>query len=249
MKNLPVCLFYSHSLTLPDTTRIAVSCELDDAALRRSSRTRRGNGGQLGQLRRIEEIQTTRAPRVSPMDLATQGDAVNPMAPAAQAVAPKFSSVPKPTVKNAHVPRNRLEASGNVHDSPRQQGSVTSNLRPTFSPAHEGSQFGFRLPNGSVIGQASAAARTPVRGTASNRSSRSISTVPSSRSVSTTAQSTLSTAPTSRTSGSGSHSHLPYAVVKRIPPTQTSMTSQAGRVHVRNGQGMIPSQLFFPPNG
>jgi hypothetical protein len=227
-----------------DAVRITVSSEVDDAALRRSSWVRRGNGGQLDQLRRIEEIQTTRLTRVSAMDLATQGDAINPMAPAAHAVTTRPSSRPKPTLKNSAIPTSPLEASGNMHNNSSQQVSVTSNLQPTFSPAQQGSQFGFRLPNGSAVGRASVISRAP--GTVSTRSSRSVSTTaPSLRSASTGTQPTVSTAPTSRTSSSGSRYRLPSAVVKRIPPSSLASQSHATSPTSPRQSHRLPDTLGF----
>ncbi|KAI5995905.1 hypothetical protein EDD15DRAFT_2365476 [Pisolithus albus] len=53
-------------------------------AVRRSSRSGKGTGGQLVHMKNLERVQTAAAPRpkrLRDLDAATEGDGVNPMAP------------------------------------------------------------------------------------------------------------------------------------------------------------------------
>ena len=55
-----------------------------NTAVRRSSRSGKGTGGQIAQMRSIEEVQTgssQQPKRLTDLDFATQGEEENPMAP------------------------------------------------------------------------------------------------------------------------------------------------------------------------
>ncbi|KAF9235104.1 hypothetical protein BU15DRAFT_78336 [Melanogaster broomeanus] len=190
------------------------------------------------------------------MDLATQGDATNPMAPAAIRTA---TSKPWQNRRVKDI-RSQLEASQNEGDSSGQQAPLTPNIQPEFSVARQGSQFGFHLPNVSMVGTqvssvvashaTSAVSVAPVsRPVSAAKSSCCISTVPSSRSASAapssrsvaSLQPSIATAPTSQTSCLDSRSHL-----QSVSPS--SSTLQTKQLQFRN-DAMSPQSLpSFPPN-
>ncbi|KAI6001903.1 hypothetical protein EDD15DRAFT_2361265 [Pisolithus albus] len=92
---------------------------------RRSSRPGKGSGGQLQQLRNLERVQTAEhlPPSTRNLDIATQGQAVNPMAPG-YGDADNESQVP-PWAPNP---------------------TADVQFRPTFTPSQPGQPFGFRAP-------------------------------------------------------------------------------------------------------
>ena len=109
-----------------------------EEAVRHSSHKGRGNGGQLTQMRNLERLQTTVAPRsnrLSNLDARTTGDELNPMAPSQPptAQAPSSRSQPKPRLKT----KTAGSALGTL---------LPSTIQPSFSLAALGGHFGFRLP-------------------------------------------------------------------------------------------------------
>ncbi|KAI5983249.1 hypothetical protein EDD15DRAFT_2376648 [Pisolithus albus] len=93
---------------------------------RRSARPRKGCGGQLQQLRNLERVQTTEYTRPSTrnLDAATQGQAVNPMAPGhsdddEESQIPPWASQPMSDLL----------------------------VRPSFTASQPGQTFGFRIPS------------------------------------------------------------------------------------------------------
>ena len=61
---------------------------------RRSSRANKGSGGQIAQLRNIEHMQTQTTARVTPMDIATENEPLNPLAPLSDKQPPKRKARP-----------------------------------------------------------------------------------------------------------------------------------------------------------
>lgn len=51
---------------------------------RRSSRANKGSGGQISQMQNIERMQTQGIPKVTPMDIVTANEPLNPLAPVAE---------------------------------------------------------------------------------------------------------------------------------------------------------------------
>ncbi|KAF8837389.1 hypothetical protein BDN67DRAFT_1013903 [Paxillus ammoniavirescens] len=99
---------------------------------RRSSRVGKGVGGQLAQMKNLERMQTTesRPRRLNAMDVATEEQEVNPMAPTQPQLpaAPKLRPKPKVIIKSTTVDSSQLPPS------------------PAFSLVVPGQQFGFRMP-------------------------------------------------------------------------------------------------------
>ena len=54
------------------------------SGVRHSEHSGRGNGGRLIQMRNLKRMQTERSKQPSAVDIATQGEEVNPMAPSSQ---------------------------------------------------------------------------------------------------------------------------------------------------------------------
>ncbi|KAI5981167.1 hypothetical protein EDD15DRAFT_2201023 [Pisolithus albus] len=92
---------------------------------RRSSRPGKGSGGQLQQLRNLERVQTAEhlPPSTRNLDIVTQGQAVNPMAPG-------YSDADN----ESQVPLWAPNPTADVQ------------FRPTFTPSQPGQLFGFRAP-------------------------------------------------------------------------------------------------------
>ncbi|KAI6000636.1 hypothetical protein EDD15DRAFT_2362122 [Pisolithus albus] len=111
-------------------------------AVRRSSRSGKGTGGQLVHMKNLERVQTAAAPRpkrLRDLDAATEGDGVNPMAP----------SPPPPTpraIPNKSRPKPRLKTKTGGPMAARLDLSPPSNIQPSFGMAAPNHQFGFRLP-------------------------------------------------------------------------------------------------------
>ena len=103
----------------------------------------RGTGGQLAQLKNIEQLQiiaATKSRHLTALDTATQGDEVNPMAPTVSQVPNLQTNIrlhPKPWLKS--------KVGGQVSDP--QSPSTTS---PTFKLTAPSQQFGFRLPDSAL---------------------------------------------------------------------------------------------------
>ena len=113
-------------------------------SLRRSSRTGKGNGGQLDQLRNIKRVQTAThtRPATRSLDIATQGQPVNPMAPSYHFDEETESQIPLWTAFSA----------GSTL-TPQSQGVPDEvQVRPSFTLSQPGDQFGFKLPSSSVSG-------------------------------------------------------------------------------------------------
>ena len=99
---------------------------------RRSSRTGKGNGGQLQQLQNIERIQTAVHARSSNRNLenATQGHPINPMAPSHQ---------------SDKDPERQVTPWAGHSDALAE--SLQSQLHgPSFTLSQPGDRFGFSLP-------------------------------------------------------------------------------------------------------
>ena len=85
-------------------------------------RNGRGTGGQLAQLRNIEQLQTVAATKsrcLTALDTATQGDEVNPMAPT-------VSQVPNLQTNIRLHPKPRLKSKVGGQVSDPQSPSTTS---------------------------------------------------------------------------------------------------------------------------
>ncbi|KAI5982361.1 hypothetical protein EDD15DRAFT_2377861 [Pisolithus albus] len=162
-------------------------------AVRCSSRSGKGTGGQLVHMKNLERVQTAAAPRpkcLHDLDAATEGDGVNPMAP----------SPPPPTpraIPNKSRPKPRLKTKTGGPMAARLDLSPPSNIQPSFGMAAPNHQFGFRLP---AAGEVNTIIN---RGSQHDVSSPSMSSgPPSSRasSIFSADASWASTAPTSRAS-------------------------------------------------
>ena len=103
----------------------------------------RGTGGQLAQLKNIEQLQiiaATKSRHLTALDTATQGDEVNPMAPTVSQVPNLQTNIrlhPKPWLKS--------KVGGQVSDP---QSPSTTSL--TFKLAAPSQQFSFRLPDSAL---------------------------------------------------------------------------------------------------
>ena len=106
---------------------------------RRSSRTGKGNGGQLQQLQNIERIQTAAPVRSSARSLenATQGHPVNPMAPSHRFDDEDLESQVPSWAAYSAVSAESLQSQAH---------------RPLFTLSQPGYQFGFKLPSTSGPG-------------------------------------------------------------------------------------------------
>ncbi|KAI6001481.1 hypothetical protein EDD15DRAFT_2361905 [Pisolithus albus] len=162
-------------------------------AVRRSSHSGKGTGGQLVHMKNLERVQTTAAPRpkhLRDLDAATEGDGVNPMAP----------SPPPPTpraIPNKSRPKPRLKTKTGGPMAARLDLSPPSNIQPSFGMAAPNHQFGFRLP---AAGEVNSIIN---RGSQRDVSSPSMSSGPPSScasSIFSADASRASTAPTSRAS-------------------------------------------------
>ncbi|KAI5985843.1 hypothetical protein EDD15DRAFT_2200383 [Pisolithus albus] len=120
---------------------------------RRSSRPGKGSGGQLQQLHNLEHIQTAEHLPLSTrnLDIATQGQAVNPMAPG-YGDADNESQVP-PWAPNP---------------------TADIQFQPTFMPSQPGQPFGFRAPRSTA---SSTSGTHSIKSHGSSLSSRSSSNV------------------------------------------------------------------------
>ena len=103
--------------------------------MRRSSRTGKGNGGRLQQLHNIERIQTAghvqSSTRTRNLDVATQGQAVNPMAP-------DYSH----DDQESQIPPWWPSPESRVQDVP---------ARPSFTHSQLGQPFGFKVPSQTTV--------------------------------------------------------------------------------------------------
>ena len=155
------------------------------AVVRQSSRSGKGIGGQIAQMRSIEQAQTgapRRPRRLTDLDSATQGEEVNPMAPShleqesgSQTIENPHSGRPRPRLR-----RGPLSAAASQIAPPAPS--------PIFSLATPGQQFGFKLPGTGQVASSQV------------KSSGSVDSLYSSSRASTTFSnaSRPSTAPTSR---------------------------------------------------
>ena len=109
--------------------------------LRRSSRTGKGSGGQLDQLRNIERVQTTvhARPSTRSLEIATQGHPVNPMAPSYPFDDEEAESQIPP-----------VSSSGSTLTSQDQGVPDEVKAQPSFALSQPGDQFGFKLPSSSI---------------------------------------------------------------------------------------------------
>ncbi|KAI5990603.1 hypothetical protein EDD15DRAFT_2369664 [Pisolithus albus] len=103
---------------------------------RRSSRAGRGGGGRLRQLHNIESIQTARhlRPSTRNLDIATQDEPVNPMAPG-YAEDEQESQIPPWAV-----------------ESTPPFAEQTPEVQPSFKHSQPGQPFGFKLPSQASTG-------------------------------------------------------------------------------------------------
>ncbi|KAF8124295.1 hypothetical protein EV363DRAFT_1454613 [Boletus edulis] len=162
---------------------------------RRSECSGRGSGGRLAQMKQFKQKQTERLKRPSKIDIATQDEDINPMAPASQHI----GSCKKTSASNGAA----IGIASRTLDEPNPQATLQS-LRPEFSLATPGQQFGFRLPATASQMEsdtrAPSCARFPGLGVSSQSSSTS-SAPPLSHSASLFSGQSLGgtlTAPTSR---------------------------------------------------
>lgn len=122
----------------------AESSDGSQLAPRCSSCTGKGSRGQLDQLRNIEQVQTAMhtRPATRSLDIATQGQPVNLMAPSYHFDEETESQIPAWTV---------FSASSAL--TPQSQGVPDEvQVRPSFTLSQPGDQFGFKLPSSSVSG-------------------------------------------------------------------------------------------------
>ena len=113
-------------------------------SLRHSSCTGKGNRGQLDQLRNIKQVQTAThtRPATQSLDIAMQGQPVNPMAPSYHFNEETESQIPLWTAFSA----------GSTL-TPQSQGVPDeAQVRPSFTLSQPGDQFGVKLSSSSVSG-------------------------------------------------------------------------------------------------
>lgn len=127
---------------------VTLTCfaELDNESQpRRSLRVGRGNGGRIQQLQNIERVQTASHSRPSTrhLDMATQGQQVNPMSPSYD----DYDQTP-------YDDHNQAEASDDNYDQESQippwaQSSLESQVhpQPLVKYSRPGDKFGFRVPS------------------------------------------------------------------------------------------------------
>lgn len=157
-------------------------------------------------MKQFERVQTEGSKRVSRIDIATQEEEVNPMAPSFQDVGQSSS-------------RTRRDDSDEVGASqPRRP--TQSSLQPEFVRAAPGQQFGFKLPD--AVPQTDSDIRAPTRtrlSTLSSQPSAKASGPPSSRSTSLFPGGSL-----------GTHS----TAVTSCPPSACSSTGERRLVRQRD---------------
>ncbi|KAI6005575.1 hypothetical protein EDD15DRAFT_2358725 [Pisolithus albus] len=107
----------------------------------RSSRTTKGSGSQIAQLRNIEHIQaeqtaTSKVSHASYLEMATANEPLNPLAPA------KSKPKPKPHVKTSSACASN---DGQLPKSLQEPTGLDGASPPTYQVAVEGSRYGFRL--------------------------------------------------------------------------------------------------------
>lgn len=97
------------------------------AVQRRSSRTGKGNGGAVRQLENIERIQASRPSRQAArsLDIAMQGQVVNPMAPSYVPTEDDNEDPQFPSWAASSAPLTRAQ--------------------PTFTPSQSDARFGFKI--------------------------------------------------------------------------------------------------------
>ncbi|KAI5994384.1 hypothetical protein EDD15DRAFT_2366466 [Pisolithus albus] len=212
-------------------------------AVRRSSRSGKGTGGQLVHMKNLEHMQTTaafRPKRLHDLDAATEGDGVNLMAP----------SPPPPTpraIPNKSRPKPRLKTKTGGPMAARLDLSPPSNIQPSFGMAALNHQFGFRLP---AAGEVNSIIN---RGSQCDVSSPSMSSgPPSSRasSIFSADASRASTAPTSHASSVCSlsrgnqenhqHAHGHSSLLKRLALASQSGIEAPHRISRVTPQNDIP---------
>ncbi|KIJ63918.1 hypothetical protein HYDPIDRAFT_29263 [Hydnomerulius pinastri MD-312] len=117
---------------------------IQSTQIRRSSCTGKGSGGQLAQMRNLERMQTEPRPRrLTNLEITTQGEDVNPMAPSQ----PESQVGTAPQSKPRPKPRVRTKA-GTLPPSKSQVPPTVGpqDVQPSFSLAAPGQKFSFRLP-------------------------------------------------------------------------------------------------------
>ncbi|KAF8130103.1 hypothetical protein EV363DRAFT_1450562 [Boletus edulis] len=216
---------------------------------RRSECSGRGSGGRLAQMKQFKQKQTERLKRPSKIDIATQDEDINPMAPASQHI----GSRKKTSASNGAA----IGIASRTLDEPNPQATLQS-LRPEFSLATPGQQFGFRLP--ATASQMESDTRAPSRAHfpglgVSSQSSSTSSAPPSSRSASLFLGQSLggtSTAPTSRapsvsSSACGRHAtRQPNPVLSSQVPVSRTSSSSSCRAN-RQYFGAGDEQVIFTP--
>ena len=78
-----VCVHLTHTKLLV-LSRIGTLAVNNETGMRRSERAGKGNGGRLAQMQRFERLQMERSKQQSRIDIVTQGEDINPMAPSSQ---------------------------------------------------------------------------------------------------------------------------------------------------------------------
>ncbi|KAI6004674.1 hypothetical protein EDD15DRAFT_2359402 [Pisolithus albus] len=167
----------------------------EPSGTRRSARSGKGNGGQLAQMKMLERIQTEQPKRPSRIDVALQGEQINPMAPSSQDARERGSHC-------------RQVDSNSPDTISLQSHAPLRSPQPVFSLAAASQEFGFRLPDvasqahmsAGTAAQTQAPPRARFRGVVSESSSKSVSSrSPSIFSTGPSRRGGTSTAPTSRT--------------------------------------------------
>ncbi|KAI5980661.1 hypothetical protein EDD15DRAFT_2381695 [Pisolithus albus] len=167
----------------------------EPSGTRRSARSGKGNGGRLAQMKMLERIQTEQLKWPSRIDVALQGEQINPMAPSSQDAREQGSHC-------------RQVDSNSPDTISLQSHAPLRSPQPVFSLAAASQEFSFRLPDVASQAHMSAgtAAQTQVpprarfRGVVSESSSKSVSSrSPSIFSTGPSRCRGTSTAPTSRT--------------------------------------------------
>ncbi|KAG6372401.1 hypothetical protein JVT61DRAFT_7874 [Boletus reticuloceps] len=130
----------------------------------RLSRVNRGSGGQIAQLQNLEHIQTQTIARVTPMDVATANEPINP-----------FALPSEPPKQKGHTGRKVLPFEMPTYISPISV-PVSSNVLPgpTCQVSNPGSQYSFSVPSpapGSTNSRGSSAVLPTSCGTSSVPSS------------------------------------------------------------------------------
>lgn len=225
--------FYSSQVLHHDrllTTNPCSKCL--EVEVRRSSRNGRGTGGRMIQMQNLERLQVgpgkRKSRRLTALDDSTKNLEVNPMAPTSSTeLQPNSRPRPRPRLKSKQIDSQGAPASRPSSESPP--------VRPSFTLAAPGQQFGFRMPDSQ--------GHSPALSNSSLPHSSHASTVFSGAGVSRT-----STAPTSRTPSVCYSSHS----VEEDPSRRRSshllkLASQSGiEAPTRVSRAVIPSYVQHP---